>query len=120
MGQRWRKEVRQMPDVSAWLTPEYVAMIAVIAVVLKWAVVPFIKDVLMSTSQDKGYTPLIIAFVAALILAFLYKYLKGIGTWDSRGVIMTVLVAIFAAASAIGLNVTTQAIRGKDVSITDG
>lgn len=107
-------------DYSSWLTPEYMGMVAIITLALKFAIIPFVKNVLMTETHLQGYTPIIIAFVAALTLSFLYKFLQHVGIWDSRGVIMTILVAIFAACSAIGLNVTTQALKGKDVSINNG
>lgn len=104
---------------SKWLSPEYVAMIAVIALTLKLLIIPIIKS-FMDDTHYKGYTPLVIAFLGALILSFMLKVLLDVGQWDAKGIVMTVFVAIFAATSAIGFNVTTQAVQGKDVSINDG
>lgn len=104
---------------SKWLTPEYAAMIAVIAFTLKILFVPIVKGFIPETHY-KGYTPVLIAFIGAVILSFLFKVSMGVGAWDVKDIVMTLFVAVFSATSAIGLNVTTQAMQGKNVSINDG
>lgn len=109
--------------VKLWLAPEYLAMLAVITLTVKLLVVPVLKSFFKdefgnSTTHPQGYTPLIVAYVGAIILAFMWKLLFPFGVWDVRAVVMVVLVGVFAAFSAIGMNVTTQAVQGKDVSIS--
>jgi hypothetical protein len=97
------------------------AMIAIIATMLKWAVVPGVKklytDLVCRELHWAGYTPLYIAYTASIGLSFLYKAMFNVGVWGWRDIVMTILVGIFAAASAVGGNTTIQAIKGNDVSI---
>lgn len=103
--------------IKLWLAPHYLAMLAIITLTVKLMVVPFIKNYLLDETNAKGYTSLCIAYAAAIIAAFLYKFLFPFGAWTARDVVMVILVGVFSAVSAIGLNVTTQAFRGSDVSI---
>lgn len=103
--------------LKAWLKPEYIAMFAVIVLTVKLAVVPFIKALLTNT-HVKGYTSVELAYAGSVVVAFLYKYMASVGTWTGKDIIMTLIVGLAAATSAIGLNVTTQAVQGSDVSIT--
>ena len=112
---------------SKWLSPEYLLMLGVLSPAMKWGLIPLLKkifwpndDCFNTTTHPKGYTPIWIAFIACVVAAFVWKYLFPFGSWDYRAIIMVVLVGIFAATSAIGLNVTTQAARGKDVSVSNG
>jgi K+-sensing histidine kinase KdpD len=105
--------------IKAWLKPEYLAMLVIITLTVKLAVVPLVKAFLLDTNV-KGYTSIYIAYAGAILVSFLYKFLFPFGTWTIRDVLMVIIVGVFAALSAIGTNVTTQAMRGKDVSITDG
>ncbi len=101
---------------KVWLDPAYLPMVAAVALLLKFIIVPLVKSVLEDTHPG-GYTPLWIAYVAAIVACFLFKALFMAAPWTAKTVLMTIIAAIAAATSAIGLNVTTQAIQKNDVSI---
>lgn len=103
--------------IRLWLPPVYVAMLGLITLTLKLIVVPFIKSTAAQDMNPKGYTPVIIAIIGGIVLAFLWKLVFPFGAWAVQEIALTALVGIFAAFSAIGLNVTTQAFKGNDVSI---
>ena len=98
-----------------WLKPEYMPMFAIITLTLKTVVVPLVKSFV--TKNPKGYSPVIIAHVAGVLIAFIYKGINSGCSWHIQDITMVVLVGVFAAQSAIGLNVTTQSISGKDINI---
>jgi hypothetical protein len=104
--------------IKLWLKPDYIAMLAVITLTVKLALVPLIKNLFFYNTNEKGYTSVRITYVMSIIVGFLYKFLFPFGAWTARDVIMVIIVGVFSAFSALGANVTTQAIRGKDVSIT--
>lgn len=104
--------------IRLWLRPEYLPMLAIIALTVKLVVVPVVKALWYgSQTHPNGYTPVAIAVVSSIAISFLYKWLKDIGAWDAEGIIMTILVGLMAAFTAIGANVTTQVLRRSDVSI---
>lgn len=108
-----------MDDIlKSWVKPEYLPMLAIIAATVKYVIVPIIKAML--TPNTKGSTPVVIAMVAAMILSFVFKIAYPVGTWDAQGITMTALVGLIAGFTAIGTNVTVQAIKGSDVSIKSG
>lgn len=104
--------------LKSWVKPEYLPMLAMIAATVKYVIVPIIKSLL--TTSTKGSTSIVIAMVAAMILAFVFKVVYPVGTWDAQGITMTALVGLIAGFTAIGGNVTVQAIKGSDVSIKNG
>lgn len=104
--------------LKAWLRPEYLPMLAIVALTVKYAVVPAVKFLLDLVTHPKGYTSITLAYGGSIVVSFLYKYMASVGTWDGKDIIMTLIVGLAAAAGAIGTNVTTQALRGSDVSIT--
>lgn len=104
--------------LKSWVKPEYLPMLAMIAATVKYVIVPIIKALL--TTSTKGNTSIVIAMVAAIVLSFVFKVIYPVGTWDAQGITMTIVVGIIAGFTAIGTNVTVQAIKGSDVSIKNG
>jgi hypothetical protein len=104
--------------LKSWVKPEYLPMLAIIAATVKYVITPMIKSFL--STHAKGYTSVVITMVASVVLALVFKVINPVGTWDAQGITMTVIVGIIAGFTAIGTNVTAQAIKGNDVSIKLG
>lgn len=119
-GSTLRKVPKEMDAIlSAWILPAYLPMLVVIAATVKLLVVPAFKSLWFGNmdTHPKGYTSVLAVVISSIVIALLYKFIKHIGAWDAEGIIMTILVGLAAAFTAIGANVTTQAIKGQDVSI---
>ncbi len=103
---------------KTWLSPEYIIMLGIVTLTVKLIVVPIIKSIVGGDNLNvKGHSSIIFAYIASIALSFAYKSLFAVGIWDARNIVMTVLVGIFSACSAIGLNISTQTLKGRDVSI---
>jgi hypothetical protein len=103
--------------LKSLLKPEYVPMLA-IAIALVKILVPLVRELIFKETNAKGYTSLKVAFVLSTIISFGIKILQKVGSWSGADILMTLIVAVIAALTAIGLNVTIQATKGSDVSIT--
>lgn len=105
--------------LKLWLSAPYMAMLLAISGALKWVAIPFIKW-LLPTSDPKGRTPVVIAFVfsALLCLAYHILYFPPVapGQW-AKTITFSVIVWFLSAFVAMGLNTTSAAIQGKDVSV---
>jgi len=99
------------------LKPEYIPMLA-IAIALVKILVPIVRELVFRVTDSRGYTSLKIAFVLSTIVSFGVKWIQHVGGWNVEGIVMTLIVAVISALTAIGLNVTIQASKGSDVSIT--
>lgn len=108
--------------IGKLVTAEYAAMFVLLALLAKYVAVPFVKWLILAfwadDTHEKGYTPVVIGYLACIVMAFILKLLQSVGGWTVKDVLMTVIVACAAAATAIGANVTTQALKGSNVSIT--
>lgn len=107
---------------SLWIPPMYLAMIPIIAAGLKIIVVPTLKSAFEwwpgGLTHERGYTPIILANVLGVAMVLLTKVSHPVGAWSIEDIAYSIVTGIVAAFTAIGFNVTTAALRSKDVSIT--
>jgi hypothetical protein len=101
--------------VKAWVRPEYLPMLTLVALTTKFLMVPILKN--FFTTSPSGSTSVSIAVAGSVVLSFLYRVLNSLGTWTPESIVMTIIVGILAGFTAIGTNVTVQVLRGNNVSI---
>jgi hypothetical protein len=106
-----------VPLVQAWLKPEYLLIFAVLGPAIK-TILPVVRSLIPAASHDpKGKTSLWLAFGLSAITTFVYKGIQHIGGWTVPEVFMTLGVTVLVACSAIGFNITIQAVKGQNVNI---
>jgi hypothetical protein len=103
--------------VQGWLKPDYLIILAVLGPAVK-TVLPIFRFFLPESWCDpKGKTSIWLAFGLSVLAAFGYKAAQHIGIWAFPDVLMTLGVGFLVGCSAIGYNVTVQAVKGNNVNI---
>lgn len=103
--------------VQGWLKPEYLLILGVLGPAIK-TILPIVRYFIPAEWFDaKGKTSLWLAFGLSMLSTFIYKAAQHIGAWAFLDVVMTVGVGFLVGCSAIGYNVTIQAVKGNDVNI---